>query len=137
MDTVTSISLILSIIVITSVSNVDGVCGHGCVVFRTRIPGETVPDMALFNHVFKTLTNLTEWQQCFVACTQDCRCMSYNFQTQPSSDGTRLCELNSNDYNADSLDAMKSRPGFKYFDISLTFSSKQVSELILASTPFS
>ena len=71
---------------------------------------------ALFNHVFKTFTNITEIWQCLDACVKDCRCLSYNMRSPPHDGLQPLCELNSVE-RANDPHSLKTRPGFVYYDI--------------------
>ena len=119
-----TVNYILFVVIITRLHNVDAACSQ-CGGVETQFLRDAIPNKALSNHVVKSLTNLTTTVQCFVACKEDCRCMSYNFQDKPSSDGTQLCELNSADYKFDSL-ALKNRLGFTYYDTRPYFNSPQV-----------
>ena len=119
-----SVNYILFVIATTRVYNVNGTCSR-CNAFQTQFLDDAIPNKALSNHVVKSLTNLTTKVQCFRACTADCRCMSYNFQDKPSTDGTQLCELNSADYKLDIL-ALKNCREFTYYDIHPYFNSAQV-----------
>ena len=124
MRSVNTVNLVLSVLVITRGGfEVGAACSQRAGF--TTLYHEAIQNKALFNHVFKSLTNTIDRVECFQACVGDCRCMSYNFQENPSVDGTRHCELNSADYKSDTF-ALMIRAGFAYYDIRPIFNSAQV-----------
>ena len=102
----------------------DASCNQ-CVNFKSQLGKNTVENKALFEHTFLSTTRFNNFQNCSFECADDCRCMSYNFQTRPSSDGSQLCELNTADI-ATRPDSLKDRPGFTYHDIVPEFNIGQV-----------
>ena len=106
------------------IEGIDASCNQ-CVNFKSQLGKNTVENKALFEHTFLSTTRFNNFQNCFFACAGDCRCMSYNFQTRPSSDGSQLCELNSADAG-NRPDLLKGRPGFSYHDIVPEFNFGQV-----------
>ena len=102
----------------------DAFCNQ-CVNFQSQLGKNTIENKALFDHTFLSTTRFNNFQNCFFECVGDCRCVSYNFQTRPSSDGSQLCELNTAD-TATHPDSLKDRPGFTYHDIVLELNIEQV-----------
>ena len=125
MESLTTTAFYLLIISIGGLIEGNDASCEKCVNFKSQLGENTVANKALFYHTFLSTTRFNNFQNCFLECAGDCRCMSYNFQTRPSSDGSQLCELNTADA-ATRPDSLKDRPGFTYHDIVPEFNIRQV-----------
>ena len=83
-----------------------------CEIFKFVINEDVIPDHALEEHVFKTLT-VDKVTNCHMMCRDDCRCISMNYMHNKQRDN---CQLN--DVNKEmNPSALKFKPGGSYYDL--------------------
>ena len=99
---------------------------QNCFTYQTNIARNAVQDTVLAGHVISSIWGLSSPWECFFRCLKDCRCLSFNFQSSPSSNGSQLCELNSVEAAATDHKGLEVLRGFSYHDIEFSHFNRKV-----------
>ena len=72
----------------------------------------TRKNFALVGNVLETLSSIWDWQECFKRCSQNCQCLSFNFNEVNT---TENCELNDANTKVEP-EALREKEGFNYYE---------------------